>query len=102
MKTKLPVAITTVDEAKAFLSELYKNDESYHPEDDANDIEWDGDNPPTKQECDQMNKLMDDIYSLKGQEGNLAKVFCPCEFLLMQDPDYVKELEKRVIEDGEA
>lgn len=39
MKTNLPAAITTIDEAKAFLTELHANGESYHPEDDAHDVE---------------------------------------------------------------
>ena len=39
MKTKLPEKISTVQEAKAFLSDLYYNNESYHPEDSAHGIE---------------------------------------------------------------
>lgn len=41
MKTTLPTAINTIEEAKTFLTELNTNGEAYHPEDDAHDIIWD-------------------------------------------------------------
>lgn len=81
MKTTLPVSITSVTEAKAFLTELYKNNESFHPEDDANDIEWNElprDQWPTSDECDQLNRLMDAIYAL----NEVPETFDPCDFLL--------------------
>jgi len=91
MKTKLPLRLTTVDEAKAFLSELHKNSEAYHPEDDATTIII-NDKHPHKgkplfnlKEGEQLNNLMNDIYSFEGQQGSLAKVFCPCEYLLYLD-----------------
>jgi len=37
MKTTLPDSITTIDEAKKFLTDLHKNGESYNPEDNAKD-----------------------------------------------------------------
>lgn len=37
-KTNVPDGIKTIEEAKTFLTELYKNGEAYHPEDDANEI----------------------------------------------------------------
>lgn len=82
MKTKLPESISTVDEAKAFLLELHTNGESYHPEDDAHDIIWGSCEEPTPDECDQLNKLMDDIYSLPdiGTYPNLT--FDPCGYFI--------------------
>ncbi len=73
MKTKLPPDIMTVQEAKNFLSELHKNDESFHPEDSAHNIIW-STVKPTKKEKDQLDRLMSDIYALGG--------FDPCEYIL--------------------
>lgn len=94
MKTRLPNHITTIEEAKTFLKELYDNDETFHPEDDAHDIAWNlPDNlVPTHEECEKLNHLMDDIYDLPGNDGRHCgkMIFDPCEFLLNQDPEYVK------------
>lgn len=81
MKTKLPDSITSIEGAKEFLAEMYKNGETFHPEDDANDIIWLCEEP-TQVECDQLNKLMDDIYNLPGNEHLETMVFDPCEFIL--------------------
>lgn len=81
MKTFLPTAITTVQEAETFLMVLYTNGEAFHPEDDAHGIVWDLDVFPTSEEADQLNKLMGDIYSLPGNEMPMALTFDPCEFL---------------------
>lgn len=90
MKTNLPATITSVEEAKAFLTELQANGEAYHPEDNAHDIEWR--NMPEDQKPDYiqfrlLNKLMNDIYVLNGND-HTCPVFDPCEFLLELDPDY--------------
>ncbi len=79
MKTILPESITTVDEAKAFLTELVKNGEHFHPEDDATDFLM-----FTKDEGEKLNILMDQIYNLKGNDGRHSgeMIFCPCEFIL--------------------
>lgn len=84
MKTALPDSIKTVEEAKAFLTALHSNSEAFHPEDDAHDILWDLENVPTYEECEQLNKLMDDIYNLPGNDGkhDNSIAFCPCGFLL--------------------
>lgn len=87
MNTVLPKSISTVDEAKTFLTELVKNGESFHPEDDAHDIEWLSvpvENRPTPAECNQLNKLMEDIYDLPGNDGKHddSILFCPCGFIL--------------------
>lgn len=90
MKTTLPTAINSIDEAKAFLSELYKNNESYHPEDNAHSMVW-STVDPTFKERTQLNKLMDDIYNLPGNESHSKLIFDPCEFLLKLDPDYSED-----------
>lgn len=79
IKTSLPESITTIDQAKAFLQSLHDNGEAYHPEDDANSIEWmnSDETNPTAEECEQLNKLMADIYAIGG--------FDPCEYLLLLD-----------------
>lgn len=63
LRTNLPDSITSKSEAVYFLTTLYKNGESFHPEDDANDIVW-ANCSPTKQECDKLNTLMDQIYKI--------------------------------------
>jgi hypothetical protein len=77
MKTHLPDSIDNISQAKAFLKELDKNNEEFHPEDDAHDIIWTKvaeTDRPTPDECDRLNSLMGDIYKL-GE-------FDPCEYLL--------------------
>lgn len=86
MKTILPSAIETVEQAKAFLTDLFNNNEAYHPEEDAHETKWENksiNEQPTEQERDQLNKLMEDIYDLDGNNGNHRNPkFDPCEFLL--------------------
>jgi hypothetical protein len=90
MKTNLPDSINTIDEAKTFLTDLFNNGESFHPEDDAFDINWPKGEQPTDEECSKLNNLMADIYNLEGNHSPYDMVFDPCEFLLMLDPEYVK------------
>jgi hypothetical protein len=86
MKTVLPERINSIEEAKDFLTALYNNRESFHPEDDAHDILWDNDATPTPAECDNLNDLMSDIYGVaKGTD------FDPCGFILELDPNYRME-----------
>lgn len=88
MKTLLPKSINTVTEAKIYLASLFFNGESYHPEDSAKDIVWDGCNPPTETEAALMDKLMEDIYNLDGNNGNhTTPKFDPCEFLMDIDKE---------------
>ena len=70
MKTTLPSKITTVEEAKAFLTDLFNNHESYNPIDDAHDIDWTT-CEPTTEEKDILNDLMHDIYELPLQAGGI-------------------------------
>lgn len=76
MKTKLPAAITTQDEAEDFLNELFENGEHFHPEEDAENII----NLETKeaiftsQEAKKLNQLMGVmLYEIAD--------FDPCEYL---------------------
>lgn len=86
MKTKLPEAITTIEEAKAFLRELHSNGELWHPEDSAHDMmPWHGmpeDEPrPTTEQCNQLDKLMQDIYDLPGNKDKYPDLlFDPCGY----------------------
>lgn len=73
MRTKLPDSIKTVEEAKMFLAELVSNNEEYHPEDDAMEVEWIM-AEVSQDERMQLNKLMDDIYDLNAID--------PCEFIV--------------------
>jgi hypothetical protein len=95
MFTTLPQSINTIEEAKKFLTELHENGESFHPEDDANDIVWylNQAQIPSKDECDQLNKLMNDIYSLPGNDDVRNMAFDPCQFLLDLFPKDVSHFE---------
>lgn len=86
LKTQLPQAINTIDEAKAFLNELFKNGETYHPDDDASDCL---EGIVTKEQGAQLNKLMDDIRALPGNEYPQNMAFDPCDYLLDLDPEYL-------------
>lgn len=85
MKTRLPLQITTVEEAKIFLTELHANDERFHPEDNAHGIEWELpiEDVPTYHEAERLNILMAAIYNLPGNDGRheAPMVFDPCAFL---------------------
>lgn len=84
MKTNLPTSITTVEEAKAFLTELHTNGEAFHPEDDATDIEWNMADldKPNFLECEHLNKLTCEIYNLPEVANYPDETaFDPCAFL---------------------
>jgi len=72
MKTTLPNKIETVEEAKKFLTDLYNNNEAFHPDDNAHDIIWPDKPNPSKEELDKLNELMEACY----------KVCDPCEILV--------------------
>jgi hypothetical protein len=76
MKTILPASIKTIEQAKKFLNELYVNGELYHPEDDAKDCL----NGITDDEAAKCNELMNEIYSLPGNENIKKLSFDPCEY----------------------
>lgn len=81
LRTKLPVTIKSINDVKGFLRSLHTNGETYHPEDDANDVVWHTVNPTVK-EHNELNRLMSEIYALpEAKTGD----FCPCEFLLYLD-----------------
>jgi hypothetical protein len=82
MKTNLPEKITTVEEAKRFLYDLFINNETFHPEDDPLKIIWQT-SDPTIQEKKHLKVLMNDIYDLPGNKRRPQNmVFDPCEYLL--------------------
>lgn len=86
MKTILPVAIKTIAQAKKLLTDLYNNNEYFHPEDDAHDIVWGTCEEPSFEDKEQLNTLMGQIYLLKGNDGRHDKLkFCPCGYLLYLD-----------------
>lgn len=73
MKTNINTSIRTQKQAKKFLKELYLNNESFHPEDDAHDIIF-SHIKVSQEDRDTLNKRMEDIYDIGG--------FDPCEYLL--------------------
>lgn len=79
IKTLLPSEIKTVEGAKAFLTELHKNGESYHFEDSARDIEGKEGNPIFSiDEANRLDELMEQIYAISREQD----FFNPCEFLI--------------------
>jgi hypothetical protein len=80
LKTVLPAKITTIEQAKQYLTDLYNNSESYHPEDSASDcLDIDAETGA------KMDELMEQVY------GFFSDDFDPCGFLLHLDPDYKME-----------
>jgi len=79
MLTTLPAEIKKIPAAKRFLYELFKNGESYHPDDDANELSAELFTPA---EAKQLNKLMADILALEGNEDIHNMAFDPYGFLL--------------------
>jgi hypothetical protein len=103
MKTNLPSEITSIEEAKKFLSELHANGESFHPEDNAHDIDWDlpDEQKPDYMQSRQLNKLMFDIYNLPGNDrSHVNLAFDPCDYLLWLDVNFNDSRLKEAIENG--
>lgn len=91
LKTRLPEAIKTQEQAEAFLKELSDNKEVFHPEDDATDIEFDGIVVTQRQRL-QLNKLMNDIYNIDGNNGDHANPkFDPCEFIIKLNGNFMED-----------
>jgi hypothetical protein len=77
MKTNLDREIKSEHDAVQFITELCKNGEAYHPEDDARHVIWQTipeEDIPTREECHKLNELMDQIYSRTEVD--------PCEIIL--------------------
>ena len=84
MSTTHPILsrhITTIDQAKAFLTYLFDNGLSYHPEDSAAECIAE---KITNDECDLCDLRMIEVYELDwpGEED-------PCGFVLELDPEYL-------------
>lgn len=71
IKTTLPEHITTLEEAKAYLTDLYKNDEIYHPDDDAADC-FPGIH---EQDAHHMDHLMEDVCKSFQESGEDVYLF---------------------------
>lgn len=78
----LAAPITTLDEAKSFLTYLVDHGLSYHCEDSALDCIG---HMLTGAECLSCDKRMDECYQ-QDWPGDL----CPCGFVLELDADYLK------------
>jgi hypothetical protein len=88
MKTILPEAITTVEEAKAFLKALHDNGEDYHPEDSPETVYnmYTGQRLFTDEEAPKVKALIHQIYNLPGNAGKYPDLeFDPCGYLLELD-----------------
>lgn len=72
MKTNIFSIIATKEQAIAYLHSLVENEEAYHPEDDAQDIEFNSINP-TWEERNLLNLRMEEVYSFDID---------PCEIVL--------------------
>ena len=76
----LPAQINDVADAKALLIMLHENDLLFHCEDDATDCL---EGLVSFEQATQLNKLMDDIYALPGNEDRaVLATFDPCGFSL--------------------
>ena len=93
MKTKLPAKISSIKQARKFLTELQKNDEGYHPEDSASDFP----NLFTPDEAVILDRLMSEIYALPGNEDVMNMALDPAQVLLDLDENHfpdVKDIDK--------
>lgn len=88
MKTTLPESISTQEEAEKFLSELFENNEHYHPEDSAKDQIYlkTGERVFNDEDAEKLDKLMSDIYMLSGGD-HANPIFDPCEYLLEMEEE---------------
>lgn len=79
MKTNLNRTILVAEDAIAYINELFQNNETYHFEDDAHDIDWQI-TDPTEEEKDQLNVLAEAMFQINN--------FDPFEILLpLINPD---------------
>lgn len=72
LRTNVNRVIKTKEDAEAYLTELFNNGESYHPEDNAHDIIWNTASP-TSWEKKKLNRLMKQVNTIPN--------FDPCDFL---------------------
>lgn len=84
MKTILPKAIASVQEAKAFYAALHFNGEAYNPEDSAMDIEF-AISEVSEAERKQLDKLQQDVYNLPELANYPDVEFDPCGYLIDLD-----------------
>lgn len=84
MKTTLPKMIDSVAGAKAFLKELCRNAEHFHPEDSAFDVPL----PDyiTYEERETLNTLMDQCFQVSN------KKFDPCEYVMGAEALFHKQV----------
>ena len=75
MKTNLNRQILSIEDAKAYLRELARNNEDYHPDDSADTIIWERGLAPDANECALLDALMDACRDFLD----------PCEELLALD-----------------
>jgi len=68
----LPSSINNKEEAEQYLTLLWENGYSYHPDDPEEDILWSNSNPPTTVDIMQMAKLMKQVFEYLDD---------PCEIL---------------------
>lgn len=79
LKTRLPDSITSIEEASAWLRDLFSNGETWHCEDNAAECFPKVSRAGTKQ----LNKLMQDVYDLPGNDGSSKDMtFDPCGFIV--------------------
>lgn len=80
MRPQFTTPITTLEEARAFLTYLIEQGLSYHPEDSASDCI---DHLVTPEEAQAIDDRTEECYQQDWPEGE-----CPCSHILGHDPDY--------------
>lgn len=85
LKTELPDSITTIEQAKKYLTDLHNNGEDYHPDGSAEDC-LDVNKPTAKQ----MDKLMDQVCGLQNND------FDACGFLLDLQSKLMEEVKNEL------
>lgn len=71
MKTRIPDEIESMEDVRAYLTELHSNNEAYHPEDDARELDF------GPEDGARLNAAMRKVYAVCEAHGE-----DPCEILL--------------------
>jgi hypothetical protein len=92
MNPRFTTPITSLAEARDFLTYLHEQGMSYHPEDSATEcIE----HLVSHEEAQEIDRRMDETYQQPWPKDE-----CPCSYLLNLDPDYRARMEQDATEEA--
>jgi hypothetical protein len=92
MRPQFTTPITTLEEARAFLTYLHTEGLSYHPEDEASDCIS---RLVTAEEAQAISQRMDECYQQEWPKDE-----CPCSHILNLDPEYRARQQEEAAEEA--